>query len=360
MKSSRSSSKDDRKMSWVRRIVRIKKARYCFAFFILLTVLGCLSTYILLLDSSTCQCSSSISPSLRETQQQLQEKTTRQSQNDASNDVNTDASPSRSKTNQSYKLRSLITTTSCIHHYPLLILVASAPTNVDRRSNIRLTWGVDSSIKPRWKTAFVMAQPRSQDESDVLLKESDMYGDILRIDYCNSYFSQTLTWQIGFEWATRYCNFSFLLRMYDDVAVNTMQMLTVLKDPNTPQARLYMGRVASNARPFRSGSYGVSKAEYSDQLYPPFCTGFAIVFSADVVALFVDLFDVVPPFKLDDVYMGIIAKKTGIDALHSDGFEARPRPEEKCTGMTERTLVRLGIVGECLFHLHKDTILNYA
>ena len=125
-------------MSCVRRIVRIKRARYCFAFFILLTVLGCFSTYISLLDSSTCQCSSSTSPSLRETQQQLQEATTRQSQNDASNDVNTDASPSRSKTNQSYKLRSLITTTSCIHHYPLLILVASAPTNVDAKKISKL------------------------------------------------------------------------------------------------------------------------------------------------------------------------------------------------------------------------------
>lgn len=347
-------------MSCVKRIARIKRGRFCFAFFILLTILGCFSTYISLLDSGICRCFSSTSPSLRETQQQLQETSRRQSRNNSLNDVNTDASPPRLKTNQSYKLRSLITTTSCIHHYPLLILVASAPTNSDRRTNIRLTWGVDSSIKPRWKTAFVISQPRSQDESDVLLKESDMYGDILRIDYCDSYLSQTLTWQIGFEWATRYCKFSFLLRIYDDVVVNTMQMLTALKNPDTPQERLYMGRVASHARPFRSGIYGVSKAEYSDQLYPPFCPGFAIMFSADVVALFVDLFDVVPPFKLDDVYLGILAKKTGIDAFYSDGFETHPRPEEKCTGMTERTLVRSGIVGECLFHLHKDTILNYA
>lgn len=360
MKSSRPSTKDDSKMSCGRRILRIKRARYCFAFLILLTLLGCFSTYISLLDSSTCPCSSSPSPPLRETQQELQGTMRRQSQNNSLNDVNTDVSPPELKTNQSYKLRSLITTTSCIHHYFLLILVASAPTSLDRRTNIRLTWGVDTFLKPRWKTAFVIAQPRSQGESDVLLKESDMYGDILRIDYCDSYFSQTLTWQIGFEWATRYCKFSFLLRIYDDVVVNTMQMLSVLKDPNTPHEKLYMGRVASNAMPFRSGKYGVSKAEYSGQLYPPFCPGFAIVFSADVVALFVDLFDVVPPFKLDDVYMGMLAKKTGIDALHSDGFESRPRPEEKCTGMTEGTLVRLGVVGECLFHLYKDTILNYA
>ena len=339
------------------RIVWGRKGR--FAYFTILMVLGCFSVYNSLWDSSTCACSSWSSLPV-ETQQELLKTLSTESRNKSLNDVAKDVWLPRPHSNQSSKFKHLITTTSCKNYYFLLILVSSASSNFERRRNIRLTWGVDTFLTPRWKTAFVVAQPRDQHESNVLLKETITYEDILRVDFCDSYFSQTIKMQIGFEWASRYCKFSFLLRLDDDAVVNTMEMLAVLKAPNTPQKKLYMGLLAAKAAAIRSGKYGVSKAEYSSQFYPPFCPGFGVIFSADVVALFVDLFDLVPLFRLEDVYMGMVAQKAGIEALNKDGFEAQPKPEIKCTGMTSRTLVRLGITGECLFRLYKDTILNYT
>lgn len=77
----------------------------------------------------------------------------------------------------------LITTTSCGRPYFLLVLVSSAPFNVPRRRDIRLTWGIDSVLNPRRKTFFLVAQTTNQTESDALLKEDERSRDLIRADY---------------------------------------------------------------------------------------------------------------------------------------------------------------------------------
>lgn len=77
----------------------------------------------------------------------------------------------------------LITTTSCGRPYFLLVLISSAPFNVPRRRDIRLTWGIDSVLNPRRKTFFLVAQTRNQTESDALLKEDERSRDLIRADY---------------------------------------------------------------------------------------------------------------------------------------------------------------------------------
>lgn len=84
----------------------------------------------------------------------------------------------------------LITTTSCGRPYFLLVLVSSAPFNVQRRRDARLTWGVDSVLNPRWKTFFLAAQTRNPTESDALLKEDGRSRDLIRADYCTTNISK--------------------------------------------------------------------------------------------------------------------------------------------------------------------------
>ena len=98
----------------------------------------------------------------------------------------------------------LLTTEVCVQHYFLLILVCSAPPNVERRRDIRQTWAVDNALKPRWKTAFLVAQSRVQEQSDLLLEEENAFEDLIRADYYDHYWNQTLKIQMGFEWAARY------------------------------------------------------------------------------------------------------------------------------------------------------------
>ena len=246
----------------------------------------------------------------------------------------------------------LTSNAACAQHYFLLILVSSAPSNVQRRKDIRQTWGVDTAIQPRWKTVFLVAQTRLQNESDSLLQENNAIGDLVRADYFEHYWNQTLKIQMGFEWAARYCKFSFLLKADDDSFVNPKRLITLLADPSTPQEKLYMGQLYTNNKPFRGGKWKVSYEEYNKTNYPDFCPGFGIIFSTDVVHLFVDLFQVVPKFRLDDVYIGLLAEKAGIKPVNNAAFSVTG-PSSFCVP-NKQYFVWHGVTGKCLFKLFQD------
>ena len=106
--------------------------------------------------------------------------------------------------------KTLVTNRTCAQNYKLLILVSFAPSNWQRRVYIRKTWAFERAFQPRWTTVFLITQSRIQNESNSLLKEDEFYEDLVRADYDDHYWNQTLKIQMGFEWATRYCNFSFL------------------------------------------------------------------------------------------------------------------------------------------------------
>ena len=249
-------------------------------------------------------------------------------------------------TNAQQTKTTLTTTTACHLRYFLLILVSSAPGNLDRRRFIRQTWGTDSAIVVRWKTVFLLGQSRSKEQSELLTKEGNVYGDLIRANYYEHYFNQTLKIQMGFEWATKYCNFTFLLKADDDVFVNPWAMITVLNESNVPKEKLYMGLVYKKPFVLRVGLWRVSYKEFKGNFYPQFCPGFSFVLSTDTVHKFVSLFDVVPYFRLDDVYVGMLAKKAGVDAFDNQGFEISPK-EENCT-LQVNTLTRHGESRECM------------
>ena len=342
-----------------------KGARYCLP---AVAVIGLMSWVNISLSSSprTCICASDVERqkqvanaarlfpiSVAESQwKSLQSNTTKKKGN------RKQVSPTKPPRRSFKHKTTLITTETCAQYYFLLVLVSSAPSNVQRRRDIRQTWGVDYAMKPRWKTAFLVAQTRNKSESDSLLKEDEIFGDLVRAGYYEHYSNQTLKIQMAFEWAATYCNFSFLLKIDDDSFANTKALISLLKLPSTPHEKLYMGRDA-NSVVLRTGKFGVSKEEYSGNRYPSFCPGFGIVLSADVVRSFVDLFDIIPKFRFDDVYIGMLANKAGVEPTRNNNFEftTHPSPQTRCK-FQESTLVRHAVTGECLFQLFKETYFN--
>ena len=266
-----------------------------------------------------------------------------------------------SATQSSDKLKhhktTLITTTSCGRPYFLLVVVSSAPYYAQKRRDIRLTWGVDSDLNSRWKTVFLVAQTRNRTESEALLQEGETFGDLIRADYYDDYWNQTLKIQMAFEWASKYCQFSFLLKMDDDVFVNTRALISLLKNPKTPRENLYTGKVHEHAKVIRHGKWQVSENEYNGTFYPPFCPGFGIALSSDVVDTFVGLFDVIPRFRLDDFYIGLLANKTGVKPIHNRNFEVWPNKKNRCSFISS-TLVRHTVIGDCLFKVYNE-MLSY-
>jgi len=86
---------------------------------------------------------------------------------------------------------------------------------------------------------------------------------------------------------------------------------------------------------------------------PDFCGRFGFILSVDVLCLFVDLFDVVPAFKIDDVYVGMLAARAGVKGTNHPGFKHRPWPPSVACDRGPEILVWHGIIGECLFKLFR-------
>lgn len=244
----------------------------------------------------------------------------------------------------------LTTQTPCKQRYFLLILVASAPVYFDRRRTIRQTWASDSSINPRWKTVFLLGKSRDSNHSTQLQLEEALYGDLIRADYYEDYWNQTFKVEMGFEWAAKYCSFSFLLKADDDVFINIPAVLEVLNNSITPKEKLYLGFVYKNPRVRRNGKWLLTQEEYNETHYPDFCAGPGYILSRDVLVSFVEIFDTIPKIKIDDAYVGMLAKEAGLIARHHNGFQTAPYVSTKCV-LLENTLVRHGAVGQCLLDL---------
>ena len=247
----------------------------------------------------------------------------------------------------------LITKTFCGRQYYLLILVSSAPENFDRRDVIRQTWGAYDNFSPHWKTFFLLGKTRNQAQSDLIITESSKYRDVIRGDYYEHYWNQSFKIQMAFEWAARYCSFSFLLKTDDDVFVNTRRLIDVLRLKSTPKKGLYMGKVNHNPVVERGkGKWRVSYLEYSGKHYPDYCSGGGFVMSYDVIECLVPLFDVIDPFRIDDVYVGVLANKTGVTPVDHSGFVMPDRDYDDCN-IVPNTLVQHQALGDCVVTLFK-------
>lgn len=248
----------------------------------------------------------------------------------------------------------LITNTTCSQHYFLLILVSSAPSNFQRRKDIRRTWGVDTALAPRWKTVFLVAQSRAKETTESLLREHSSYRDLLQGNYIDHYWNQTLKIQMGFEWSVRYCNFTFLLKMDDDTFVHTKRLISVLNTFSSEQ--LYLGMLWEKPMVKRGKEkWTISYEEYNNTLYPDFCPGFGFVLTFDVVNTFVDLFDDVRLFRFDDVYVGMLAERAGVNGTFHPGFRQDPSPPKVSCSLDETVFLWHDITGDCLLKLFEDT-----
>ena len=81
-----------------------------------------------------------------------------------------------------------------------------------------------------------------------------------------------------------------------------------------------MGRLHHNPKVRREGKWNVSYEEYNHTHYPDFCSGAGFVMSYDVIECLVPLFDVMKPYRMDDVYVGMLANRSGVTAVDHSGF----------------------------------------
>lgn len=105
----------------------------------------------------------------------------------------------------------LQTPAACQPHQYLVIYVHTAPGHHSRRQAVRSTWGNAT----RWSTAsmpvtlrFVLGRPAndSDHQQRALVDEQAKHGDLVQLDFVDSYYNMTLKAIGALQWLNDYCH----------------------------------------------------------------------------------------------------------------------------------------------------------
>jgi len=200
----------------------------------------------------------------------------------------------------------------------LLIIIKSNVRNLDHRMAIRHTWAniSDSSVKVIFTLGY---SPFLQ---EYINKESSMFNDILQENFIDDYNNNTLKTVMAFNWCVTKCTKTkYFFFVDDDYLVNVRLLLTDLRKKPLDTS-IFTGCVWYNAKPNRDkrSKWFISKAEYPDYVWPPYATGGSTVISFDYANRMVEGFKTTKPLYIDDVYLGIVAKKLKIPLTNDKRF----------------------------------------
>ncbi|XP_072051681.1 beta-1,3-galactosyltransferase 1-like [Amphiura filiformis] len=191
----------------------------------------------------------------------------------------------------------------------LLILVASSPTNFQRRELIRRTWGMGQypEIHQKVGTIFLLGNPGDPDVLMSIKDESDNHGDILMEDFQDTYLNLTIKTVMGLKWTSRYCpKAKFVMKTDDDMMINTPHLLDELR--TAPWRNYIGGKVALNYPVLRNPDekFYVPYDIYTPDEYPPYVVGIGYIISMDLVHKLYLAALKTPLFPWEDAYIGML------------------------------------------------------
>lgn len=208
----------------------------------------------------------------------------------------------------------------------LLALVMSAPNHFTARQAIRQTWG-HYAMRRDVAIGFLLGATQNDKKLEFDLNvEQQLYGDLIRGRFIDTYNNLTLKTISMLEWVDNFCpKTKFVLKTDDDMFININKLLMFINKHTTAGAckPMIYGRLAKKWKPIRNAKskYYVSLQQYSSAVFPDFTTGPAYLMTTCSVH---DLYEAAlnhTYLKLEDVFTtGIVAHQLGIKRVHAYEF----------------------------------------
>lgn len=205
----------------------------------------------------------------------------------------------------------------------ILVLVKSFIGNSESRSALRTIWAdvKDSNMRRAFMLGYNRAHQLAVDN------ESRRYRDVIQEDFIDNYMNNTLKTIMAYNWAVRYCRRAHaLLFLDDDYLVNMTVMADHIRTLYSNQSSgLYIGTLAEHAPPYRGVKerWYLTYNQYPYDEFPPYIGGGAYVVSFDVAKKFKFAFPFVQYMGIDDVYLGIVARKLSIVPRFDSHFDSK-------------------------------------
>lgn len=204
----------------------------------------------------------------------------------------------------------------------LIIVIMSAPGNIEARTGIRQTWG-HYGQRSDMSIVFIVGTTNNTKLEKLVYNENLLYNDIIRGKFYDSYSNLTLKTISILEWTNKYCSKAkFILKTDDDMFINVPRLLSFIKKHEKNKNIIY-GRLAKKWKPIRNkkSKYYVSPGQFKSQYFPDFTTGPAYLLSNDVINKLYEAALNQTYLKLEDVFTtGIVAQKIGIKRVHANEF----------------------------------------
>ena len=166
---------------------------------------------------------------------------------------------------------------------------------------------------------FVCGHDTKVEVESAVRNESAVYGDILRLEYTETY-SLLAFKTMSSLWLASTMDVQFIVKVDDDVYLHVPKMIWWLKTSSLPE-KLYAGAVQGGVKlkvvRDPTHKWFVSEQFLNDSWFPPYCNGpfYILSKSALLELLKVSSNEGLTPFPLEDAYIGILAKRVGIAPL---------------------------------------------
>jgi len=211
----------------------------------------------------------------------------------------------------------------------LVVVVNSAATGENHRllrTTIRNTWGRSDSTTQhqfKWRLYFALGKSTHANEHSVNLNEAASNNDVIIGNFTDVYENVVTKTYMSHFWAVRrFTSCKYILKTDDDVYVRIGSLVQWLSHSLSPRP-FYGGYVS----PFltvprdHNSKWFVTREQYSDKNWPPFCHGAFHVISSDIVPDILNFTKLKRPIINDDAFIGVSMRSIGVQAIQIPGFQ---------------------------------------
>ncbi|XP_041463751.1 beta-1,3-galactosyltransferase 1-like [Lytechinus variegatus] len=207
----------------------------------------------------------------------------------------------------------------------LLIMIPTAPKNIEQRNVLRRVYGAENAwprlSKGTIETVFLLGKPIDATLQGDINKEAAMHGDIVQEDFVDSYENLTIKTVMGLKWVSNYCRHArYVMKNDDDSVIIQFRFFTAFV--NSPSSNWAAGLALFNSPVARNTSdkFFLSKDFYRSPTYPPYLNGPGYILSTDLVERTYQVALTTPIFPWEDVFIGMCLQKLGVVPQNVDSF----------------------------------------